>query len=156
MVGYVRSPIIYVPESKDPRTWMIRLPMWTELISCCFVRSAPLGSGSTCIGWGFSLKKGLLAPRRCAEPRELQEPRIYDTSRQSDDCRDVLYIRGSCSSLRSAHLRGASSPFLRDNPHPIQVLPYPSGTLLAKQREISSVHVGSLIIHVRGSLDLGT
>lgn len=45
---------------------------------------------------------------------------------------------------------------MKENPHPTQVLPYPSGTLLAKQREISSVHVGSLIIHVRGSLDLGT
>ena len=45
---------------------------------------------------------------------------------------------------------------MKENPHPIQVLPYSSGAILAKQREISSVHVGSLIIYVRGSLDLGT
>ena len=45
---------------------------------------------------------------------------------------------------------------MKENPHPTQVLPYPSGALLAKQREISSVHVGSLIVHVRRSLDLGT
>jgi len=91
LVGYVRSPIIYVPKSKDPRTWMIRLLTWTELISRCFARSAPLGWGSACIGWGLSLKKELLAPRRCAERSELQELHIYDTSRQSDDCWDVLY-----------------------------------------------------------------
>jgi len=58
--------------------------------------------------------------------------------------------------MRPAHLRGASSPFLRENSHPIQVLPHPSGALLTKQREISSVHIGSLIVHVCGSLDLGT
>lgn len=34
---------------------------------------------------------GAEAPRSCAGPRELQEPHIYDTSRQSDDCRDALY-----------------------------------------------------------------
>ena len=45
---------------------------------------------------------------------------------------------------------------MKENPHTIQVLPHPSGALLTKQREISSVHVGSLIVHVRGSLDLGT
>ena len=45
---------------------------------------------------------------------------------------------------------------MKENPHPIEVLPYPNGAILAKQREISSVHVGSLIVHVRGSLDLGT
>lgn len=45
---------------------------------------------------------------------------------------------------------------MKENPHPIQALPHPSGAILAKQREISSIHVGSLIVHVRGSLDLGT
>lgn len=45
---------------------------------------------------------------------------------------------------------------MKENPHTIQVLPYSSGAILAKQREISSVHVSSLIVHVRGSLDLGT
>ena len=45
---------------------------------------------------------------------------------------------------------------MKENPDPIQALPYPSGALLAKQQEINFVHVGSLIVHVRGSLDLGT
>ncbi len=49
------------------------------------------GGGVLVLCGAFPSRRGLLAPRRCAERSELQEPRIYGTSRQSDDCRDVLY-----------------------------------------------------------------